>query len=440
MGQPARELSHPDAQSDVAAGNAPRVAGRATVYGRATPVAPKIDDPPTTKPGSKRQRRAPKWATMLVILGSIVLLLSGGGYLIVRLVLNSVSGAVHQEDLLGGGSAAAVGRNLDGSLNLLLVGVDTRTTSNNGSHSDTIIVMHIPASHDRAYMVSIPRDTSVNIPAFPKSNFGGGSYKINAAFTFGSQNGGGDSGGFQLLAQTLNQQYGLRFNAAAIVNFDGFTDIVQQLGGVDMYIDETVYSIHRGHDASGKPAKPYNIDPNTGVPICYGPVSFDQDPIRCALPGVHPVVYHKGQAHLDPASALDFVRARDGLEGTDYARQRHQLQFIKAVIKEAYDKGLSDPLKLTTFMTSIAKAFVFDGNGTSIGDWIFTLKGIKPSSLVSIKINGGTYVPYSGPAPDSRQALSPTSLELLKAIKNDTNPAVDKVGEFISKYPTWIAT
>jgi hypothetical protein len=49
-------------------------------------------------------------------------------------------------------------------------------------------------------------------------------------------------------------------------------------------------------------------------------------------------------------------------------------------------------------------------------------------------------VPYSGPAPDSRQALSPTSLELLKAIKNDTNPAVDKVGEFISKYPTWIAT
>jgi LCP family protein required for cell wall assembly len=372
-----------------------------------------------------------------------VVLFAGGGYVIVRVGLNTVSSAVNQGDLLGNGAAAAPpGQSISGALNILLAGVDMAPTGDTGAHSDTIIVMHIPATHDRAYLVSIPRDTNANIPAFPKTGFGGGSYKINAAFTFGSMNGGGDAGGFQLLASTLNQEYGLTFNAAAIVNFDGFQDIVKQLGGVDLYIDETVYSIHRGTNiATGKPAAPYHINSQTGVPNCSNPnVTFDSNPLACAIPGVKPYVYLKGQRHLDPASALDFVRARDGLDGTDYARQRHQLQFIKAVVQEAYTKGLSDPLKLTTFMTSIAKAFTFDGNGTSIADWIFTLKAIKPSSLVTIKMNGGQFVTYTGPAPDSRQALNQTSLDLLNAIKTDTDPNLDKVGTFISQYPSWIAS
>jgi LCP family protein required for cell wall assembly len=342
----------------------------------------------------------------------------------------------------GGAAAAPPGQSINGALNILLAGVDLAPAGDQGAHSDTIIVMHIPATHDRAYLVSIPRDTSVDIPADPNTGFGGGSYKVNAAFTFGSQNGGGDAGGFQLLAKTLNQEYGLTFNAAAIVNFGGFEDIVKMLGGVDMYVDETVYSIHRGTNiATGQPAAPYHINPDTGVPNCSDPsVTFDSNPLACAIPGVRPFIYEKGQRHFDPASALDFVRARDGLDGTDYARQRHQLQFIKAVVQEAYSKGLSDPLKLMSFMTSIAKAFTFDGNGTAMADWIFTLKGLKPSSLVTIKMNGGQYVTYTGPAPDSRQTLNQTSLSLLAAIKTDTDPSVDKVGQFISQYPSWIAS
>jgi LCP family protein required for cell wall assembly len=418
----------------------------ATVYGRPRPNYPDAEPSrgprkPTKSTRSTKKPKRPKWALILAIVGSLVVLASGGGYVTVRVGLDSVSGAVNQTDLLGGGAAAA-GKNIDGALNVLLVGVDTRPTGDMGSHSDTIIIMHIPATHDRAYLVSIPRDTNATIPAFPKTNFGGGSYKINAAYTFGSQNGGGDAGGFQLLAETLNQEYGLTFNAAAIVNFGGFEDIVKQLGGVTMYVDETVYSIHRGtNKATGQPAAPYHINPDTGVPMCSNPhVTFDSDPLDCAIPGVVPYVYAKGTRHFDPASALDFVRARDGLDGTDYARQRHQVQFIKAVMQEAYSEGLSDPLKLTSFMKSIASAFTFDGNHTSIGDWIFSLKGIKPSGMTSIKMNGGQYVTYTGPAPDSRQALNQTSLDLLAAIRDDNDPNVDKVGNFISRYPDWIAS
>jgi LCP family protein required for cell wall assembly len=376
---------------------------------------------------------------VLVVVACVALLLSGAGLLVINLGLASLDNLVGQASLLGGG--AAVGQNLDGPLNLLIAGVDTRTSVNDGSHSDTIIVMHIPASHDRAYLISIPRDTNVTIPASPATGFDGGSYKVNAAFTFGSQNGGGDAGGFRLLAQTLHQEWGLTFNAGAIVNFDGFTSIVQQLGGVDMYIDETVYSIQRGVNIStGHPARPYDVDTETGVPICANPsVSFDSNPLACAIPGTRPLIYHKGNAHLGPADALDFVRARDGLVGVDYARQRHQVQFIKAVMQQAYNKGLSDPTNAILFMTAIHKAFTFDGNGSSVGDWIFTVKSLQSNRLVSIKMNGGQFVNYTGPAPDARQELNQTSLDLLQAVRDDTDPGTDKVGNFASMHPDWIA-
>ena len=100
-----------------------------------------------------------------------------------------------------------------------------------------------------------------------------------------------EAGGFQLLAKTIKNAYGITFNGGAIVNFGGFTDIVTKLGGVDMYVDETTVSIHRGTDRSGKPAKPYEINPNTGVPVCSNRhVTFDSNPLACALPGVTPVV------------------------------------------------------------------------------------------------------------------------------------------------------
>jgi len=273
------------------------------------------------------------------------------------------------------------------------------------------------------------------IPADPASGFAGGQYKINAAFVFGSQRGLGQSGGFELLAKTIKQDYGITFNGGAIIDFSGFTDIVNKLGGVDMYVDELTTSIHHGY-IDGDPSKhatPYRLNTNTGVPLCPGGYTFDANPLQCALPGVTPVQYHVGFQHLSAYDALDYVRCRDGLPYTDYDRQRHQQQFIKALLKEAYDKGLSDPTKLKGFLDSISKAFVFDHGDASVTDWIFTLKDISPSSLTMIKTNAGKYLSYTGPAPDSRQALSADSLQLLTDVQNDT------VGAFVAQHPDWVA-
>ncbi len=101
---------------------------------------------------------------------------------------------------------------------MLLVGLDTRPDNGSiGSRSDSIIIAHIPAAHDRVYLISIPRDTNATSRPTRRPASTAGHYKINAAFIFGSQNKGGEAGGFQLLAKTIKQDYGITFNGGAIV-------------------------------------------------------------------------------------------------------------------------------------------------------------------------------------------------------------------------------
>jgi polyisoprenyl-teichoic acid--peptidoglycan teichoic acid transferase len=396
---------------------------------------------PATRALDKR-RRTPLWAKVMVALGAVMVISSGAAFATVGSLLGQVDSAVHQQSLLGDAAASFTGSTINGPLNILLIGLDGGSRHTGLGGTDTIMIAHVPASHHRIYLISLPRDTGVQIPAFAKTGYSGGAAKINAAFVFGSRRGGGVAGGFELLALTIKKNYGITFNAGAIVDFTGFEKIVQKLGGVDMYIDETTYSIHHGyiHNDPNQHAVPYHIDPNTGVPTCPRGGSFDTTPDKCTLSGVKEVVYRKGWQHLSPYDALDFVRCRDGLVGTDYARQRHQQQFIRAVLQQAYQQGLSDPLKLSGFIQAIGSAFTFDGGGIPMNDWIFTLKGVGPDALTTIRTNGGQYVRYTGgDIAGSVQGLNSSSLALLQAVRTDKTTADDHVGAFVSSHPSWSA-
>ena len=73
-----------------------------------------------------------------------------------------------------------------------------------------------------------------------------------------------------------------------------------------------------------------------------------------------------------------------------------------------------------------------------MANWIFTLKRIGPSSITTIKTNDGKIVPYTGPAPDSRQALNADSLQLLAAVRDDTANS-DLVGQFVATHRDWVS-
>ena len=350
------------------------------------------------------------------------MLLSGGGYLLGTATLSHYGEKITHTGGLG--DAGATGKSIDGPINVLLVGTDERDDDpSGGARADSIIVAHVPASHDAVYLASIPRDTLVDIPAFSDTNYPGGQDKINAAFQFGYRNDGGRAKGLELLADTVSQvSGGMKFNGAAIVNFDGLRSMIKAIGGVTLCVDEKVTSIHIGwNTVTGKEGVPYVLNSD-------GTVAYKKANYRAQ-------VYYPGCQHLNEWQALDYARQRDLLanDDADYGRQRHQQQLIKAILAKTTSTGvITNPLKVNTVLNSLGDALSFYNNGVSLTDWIFTLKGIQPAQMTMLKTNNGTFNPETING-IWYEKLSDTSRQLLTSMTNDD------VASFLAANPSWVS-
>lgn len=382
--------------------------GTRTTHGSSTGSA-KADRRTSGRTGKARKRRKdPLWARLTLVMGAVLMMTSGVGIVGSKALLSSATENIQQETLLGdaGKTAAEGGKNLEGPIDMLLLGVDVRGSwDHNDTRADTIIVLHIPASHDQAYLVSIPRDTEVHVPAFAKSGYGGGVTKANEAFFQGAQNGAGWKGGAQLMAQTVKNMTGISFDGMAIIDFSGFKGVIDALGSVHICVKQQVTSKHMSY-VDGKPM--WNADAKkTGKAMT-------------------PVVHKKGCRNMEGWEALDYSRQRYGLTNGDYDRQQNQQQLIKAMAKKAMDGGImTNPLKLNELMKAAGKAFVLDTGGVNVVDFMFTLKGIGANDLVTLRTNGGT---FSGNEA-GREVLTPESRAMFDAVKND------RLGEFIVSNP-----
>jgi LCP family protein required for cell wall assembly len=374
--------------------------------GVTTSAEARVDEPVTA--ASRAPHRDPIWARLLIVFGAVLMLVSGGVLVGGRTLLRQYADTLHQADILGGAARAGHVK-IDGPLNILLVGVDERPDGTEPIRSDSIIIVHVNAAHDQAYLVSIPRDLVVDIPPYPKAGFPGGTDKINAAFAYGSQAGGGRNGGVELLGLTIKRNFaGITFDAGAIVDFGGFQSVVRALGGVDMCIDERVESHHVGTGPDGRFLAP------------------DQ--------GGRPVVYEPGCRHLEPWQALDYVRQRYGLPNGDYDRQRHQQQFLKAVLKEARDLGVTrNPMKLYQIMKASGNALTVDTHGLPVEDWVFALSGIAERDVVLLKTNAGQ-VNATTVHGESAEQLSEASATLFRSVQDDN------LVQFITTHPEFVSS
>jgi LCP family protein required for cell wall assembly len=208
-------------------------------------------------------------------------------------------------------------KTVSGAMNILMVGSDSRSPDTpvdqqTNARSDTMILMHVSANHDKAYLVSIPRDTYVFVPqSASASNCGTQRDKINAAFSLG---------GLPLAVKTVECFTGVRIDHVMAIDFSGFQAVTDALGGVDMNVDQTITSIH----------KPFR--------------KFTQ-----------------GMNHFNGAEALDYVRQRYQFPDGDITRARHQQQFLRAVMDKASSSGtLGNPGKLNAFLQSVTKAMTVD--------------------------------------------------------------------------------
>jgi len=348
---------------------------------------------------------------LMIVIGALLMFVSGGLIAGGKILIARATGGIDNQNLLG--DAGTGGRSsLKGPLNVLLVGIDQRPDEpDDPVRSDSIIVLHVPASHDQAYLVSLPRDLLVDIPAFRGSR--AQRNKINAAFAFGASGRGGRAGGFKLLALTVKKLTGLEFDAGAIVDFGGFQSLVGRLGGVDMCIDQRVVSHHIGKDKHGRYRKPFT-----------GPDGETRDYAST------PEVYEPGCRHLAPWQALDYVRQRKGLANGDYDRIRHQQQFLKAVLRAAKKKGVtSNPIKAVEMMNAAGKAFTVDTHGVGIETWMYSLRNVTDRELMLLKTNGGRLNTLRDPVLGSCEILSRESRLLFAAMRTGT------VAQFVAQHP-----
>lgn len=375
--------------------------------------------------------RSPRWALWCVYLGALLLVTGGGSMVALRATVSSATRTVTRQNLLGAAKTGTERKHVSvtGAKNILLVGLDTRKNQDPDQliRSDSIIILHIPAGHAQGYLVSIPRDSYVQIPAYNngKVDYRGGQNKINSAFAYGSRGLSGSSAlshGFELLALTVKKLTGITPDAGAIIDFEGFKDVVEVLGKVCMYVDEDTTSIHFGHDdRTGKLTAPYRINPD--------------GTLRGKIRGVTANLYKKGDRCFTPSEGLDFVRQRDLLADNDfdYGRQRHQQQFLKAVMKQAVKDGFNSPTKLPGLLSAVGKTMTVDDGGIPLEDWAFAMRGLNPDDLVTLKTNNGKLNPETVPGVGSVELLSDTSMQMLRAVKDDDLPT------FIQANPGYVA-
>jgi LCP family protein required for cell wall assembly len=360
----------------------------------------------------KSKRAAPLWAKLTLTFGALLMMVAGGAIVGVKSFEGQLTDNVAVVDVLGDAGKADTGpkgSDLKGPIDMLLLGIDVRATQEkNNARADTVLLLHIPATHDQAYLMSIPRDTQVDIPANPKTRYNGGTDKINAAFYFGAQNGGGWAGGLGLTAKTVTKLTGITFDGAAVIDFGGFKKIIEALGTVNVCVEEDAESLHY-----------YYVK---------GKITYVNEH-KAASQGLKPYIHKKGCKEKPGWEALDYSRIRKSLDDGDYGRQRHQQQLIKAMAKKAGSSGvLTDLGKINALMKAVGESMILDTHGVPLIDFMFSLKDLAGADLVLLKTNAGWY----NSSGSGGEALSSSTMQMFRAAKNDT------LGQFTLLNPEFV--
>jgi len=222
---------------------------------------------------------------------------------------------------------------------MVIIGVDTRP-GEKVARSDTLVLAYVDPGRKRVTTMSIPRDTKVTIR-------NRGTAKINEAMQLG---------GPKKVIETVKDFTGLPITHYAYINFNGFKDIVDAVGGVDVYVPVTIDDIQ----ASGNhPSAKY---------------------IR------------KGQQHLDGMHALTFVRARHQFADQDFTRMKNQQTFMKALAKRAM--GVRNPATLAALANSAAKNINTDLQIPDIIGMALNFRGMDDKMFQSVTMPG--HATYSG--------------------------------------------
>ncbi len=266
------------------------------------------------------------------------------------------------------------------AVNVLVMGSDTRAGANGAAAggstpglSDTTLILHLSASRNFAYGVSLPRDSMVERPPCAKKDGSGvspgGLVQFNSAYAVG---------GPLCTVKTVEALTGIRMNHFVVIDFVGFKAMVDAINGVKICVPEEV------NDTIG----------NINLPAGTYTVSGQQ--------------------------ALDYVRVRHGIGAPtgDIGRMKRQQTFIAAMIAKVVSAGtLANPVRLFNFLNAATESLTTDKDFANLRQMASLGRSLQNIGLDKVKF---VTVPFQAYAPDpNRLEWAPEAEGLWALIRKD---------------------
>ncbi|ROQ70439.1 LytR family transcriptional attenuator [Streptomyces sp. 840.1] len=338
--------------------------------------------PENPRRGRKRVRTRGQRIRRVVLVSVLVLVVAAGGT--AYWLYSSLNGNIKGVDI-----DKALGDDRPEKLptsgqNLLVLGSDSRAGAENkalgggggvsGARSDTAMVVHIPEGRNKAVAVSIPRDTLVTRPECTKSD--GSTMDSANRVMFNSVY---SQVGPACVVKTVEKMSGVRIDHYLEINFAGFKDLVDAIGGVTVDVPQDIH------------------DKSSGLDLTAGS--------------------HK----LNGTESLSYVRTRHGIgDGSDLGRIGLQQQFLLALLSEVKSQNLlGSPTNTYRIANSATKSLTTDeglASLKSLADFGRSMNGVDPGSMETIMLP----VAYDKTDPNRVVAAQPQAKTLWKALREDS--------------------
>lgn len=294
---------------------------------------------PRRSVNSKKLRKRKIIFACAIILSAVVGLI-GGAMIYTYRMLDSFN----YQPIQDGGTEYVAGSACDPMiLNVALFGVDRHEESDVHSRSDSILILSLDSRHKKIKLTSLMRDLWVHIPGY-KDN------RINAAIALGGES---------FAIKTIEQNFGIKIDRFCTVDFEGFRDIIDIIGGLDMEITaKEAHHINR-------------LLLELDSAFIQGGIKPFKSPLLKEVDGMH---------HLNGAQSLQYARSRkvptaEGLHD-DYARTFRQRRVISLLINKFKSSSLPQILAV------IEKA----------GPYVRT--NLKKSEIITLGKNALKYLQY----------------------------------------------
>ena len=331
---------------------------------------------PSYKDKKKEKRKKAVKFTIAALLLGIVLY---GGYLFYWPISQLIKEIINHPGIVFSLIKDPLGDldSTDGRTNILLLGIDKRegtpfsykdsegVVHKNGFLTDTIIIVSAGKETKDAVMISIPRDTWVEIPGW--ADYSSSAGKINSVYSVGNiQDYPG--GGLELAKKVVSKNLGIPIHYATRIDFEGFRNTIDTLEGIEVKVDKTF------DDYS------YPLEGKENAVCSNGSFS-------CRYEHVH---FDAGLQKMDGETALAYIRSRKGTngEGNDFARAARQQKVLVAVRKKALSlSNLLEPSKVSSLFKDFGESVETDFNVNLYPAAFQLLKGIDTSTIKKLVLD-----------------------------------------------------